>query len=138
MVEAVDHDIDLAEHVLDADVSAAVLPQATQVVRNVNDQCRVELVAKRLESSQIRSIRVHGEQAFSNDENAVLLILCPDLRKDVPAILVIEVTEQLNVVGGGVCPFLQAGIRQLVDDHMFARSDQTLHNAETLGPTHRI
>ena len=67
--------------------------EATQIVRDVNDQGRFELVAERLQSSQIRRIRIHGEQAFGNNQNAVLLILRPDLCQDVPAILVIEVAE---------------------------------------------
>jgi hypothetical protein len=75
-------------------------------VRNVNNQGRFELVAERLQSNQIRRIRIHGEQAFGNNQNAVLLILRPDLCQDVPAILVIEMAEQMNVVSGGVCTFL--------------------------------
>src|SRR6202011_5545704 len=110
------HDkIDLAEHVLDSDVPAAVFAKAAQIVRNVNHQGRIEFVAKALKRGQIRRVRVHGEQAFGDDQNAVLFVFRPDFAEDIPAILIIEVAEQMNVVGGGVRALLQAGMRQHVD-----------------------
>ena len=105
---------------------------------DVDDERRIVLVAERLKLKQAGRVRVHREQAFGDHQNAVFLVLGADLREDVTAVVVVEMPEQMNVVGGGVRAFLKAGMRKHVHDNMVGRPDQSLDYAESCTPSCRI
>src|ERR1700722_930528 len=46
--------------------------------------------------------------------------------------------KQMNVVGGGVRAFLQAGMRQYVHHHMIGRPYEAFNHTETRGPSRRV
>src|SRR6185312_10348937 len=132
--EAAHHDVDLAQHVLHADVTAAILAECAEIMRDVDDERGVVFVTQRLEGREIRSVRIHREQALGYDQNAVLAVFGPDLGEDVAAVVVVEMPEQMNVVGRGMRAFLQAGMRQHVYYDVISRPDEALDHSEAGSP----
>ena len=135
--EAAHHDIDLAEHVLQADMAATVFAEATHVVRDIDHQRGIVFVADLLQADQVGRVGVHREQALGHHQDAVLGVLGADLRQQPPAVVVIEVAELIDVVRGRVGAFLQARMRQHIHHDVIGRADQSLDDAEAGGPPGR-
>ena len=119
-------------------MTATILAETAEIVRDVDNECRIVFAAQGLKLEELRRIRVHGEQAFGDHQNAVFFVLGADLGEHVATVIVVEMPEQMNIVGCGVRAFLKTGMREHVHDHMVRGPDKSLHNAESCPPSRGI
>ena len=64
---------------LQADMAATVLAEAAEIMRHVDHQGRVILVAEFGERGDVRRVGFHREQALGHDEDAVRRVLGADV-----------------------------------------------------------
>ena len=106
-------------------------------MRNIDNKRCTKFMAKRLHRFDIGRVRIHREQAFGDNKNAVLRIARPDFFEFLAHRINTVVPEQVDIAGRGLRAFLKTGMAQCIHDNMVARADKPLDDAEPGGPAGR-
>ena len=136
--EAADDDVDVVEHVLQAEMAEAVVADAAEIVGAIDEQLRVVLVAGGAQRPDIGRVGVHREQALGDDQDAVVVIVSADLLQAPLERVDVEMAVVVDVLRRGPGAFLQAGMRQHVHHHMVVGAHEPLDGRKSGRPARRI
>ena len=133
--KAADDNIDLAEYSLESELTRSAWAGAAEIVGHINDESCAKFPADRHEAREIGRIRVHRKQTFGDQQNTILRIPCANGREFDARVVEIEVPEIMKKPSRGRRAFLEAIVRELVDDNMVGFPNQPPHRTVSGRPT---
>ena len=119
-------------------MAEAVVADATQIMGAIDEQHGAVLVACGAQRSDVGRVRMHREEAFRDDQDAVGRILRPDFAEAPLEPGDVEMPVVVDVLCGRPRAFLQARVGKHVHDDMIVGPHEALHGRKPGRPAGRI
>lgn len=116
----------------------ARFPDRAEIMRAINEQLRIVLVADCPQRRDVRRVGVHRKQAFRHNQDAVLGVRGANALQPPRQSVKIEMTMEVDVLGRRPRAFLKAGMGKNVEDDMVRGTNDALNGGEAGRPTGRI
>mmetsp|Transcript_28328 Transcript_28328/g.25139 ORF Transcript_28328/g.25139 Transcript_28328/m.25139 type:complete len:239 (-) Transcript_28328:165-881(-) len=105
---------------------------------HINNKISVIFLAFLLKIDKVMSVRIHGIEGFTDDDNGIILVLFSDFFDFVHHGLIIQMLGDVYVLCGSLGTFLKTVVGKSIHNNVIIVSDESSHDTIAGHPTSRV